>query len=486
MLKKTIKIVAFIICVSLIMTFVVKILRFKSSDGIDQMHAFYKNPENTVDVLFLGSSHMYTNVNTGILWSEYGISAYDLGAAEQPFWNTYFCLKEALKTQKPKVIVLEIFSATFHSAEFQTERWTIDNLYGMNFNLNFVEAVNKSIKEGWYADYLNRFARYHSRYTMITEDDFKYDSGMENFKGFVPKFGTNPQEKTNVHHVSEATFSNEKMGDYLMKTINLAGEEDIPVILVCAPYATNEGSQEIFNAIYQYADKKEVPYIDCNVRYDELGIDFSQDFVDWSHLNEKGNVKYTNYLGNYLDENYELPDHRGDERYASWDRNAELLEHELIAYQLVQTADFSTYLDQINRDDYIVMMSARNMGNDFQLSEEALQKLAGIGMDTEMVNQYGNIVLYNGVEKFSNNELNYQWYMEDGTSDFCMEREYVESVSGKYEETMHDASRMIVDGVNYFQDGYKLNIVVYDTVLNRVVDAVGIKVREETSIIRGN
>lgn len=484
MLKKTIKIIAFLICTLILFLFAVRILQFKSPDGIDQMRAFYNNEENTVDVLFLGSSHMYTNVNTGILWSDYGISAYNLGAAEQPFWNAYYCLKEALKTQTPKVIVLEIYSAAIQETDFQSRRWTTDNLFGMRFSRNFVEAEQESIKDDFHLDYLNRFARYHSRYTMITKDDFIYDDEMKSFKGFVPKLDTNPQERVDVGHVTEASCPNEKMDDYLIEIIDLAGEENIPILLVCAPYVIKEESQMIFNYFYQYADEIGVPYLDFNVRYDELGLEFSQDFFDWSHLNAPGNAKYTNYLGNYLKENYDLPDHRGDERYASWDENAESLEHELAAFQLPRTNDLTEYLNRINQDDYIILMSARDRGDGFTFSEEVLQQLAGFGMDQDMWAKDGNIVWRGGVTEVIDNGMNDSWYMECDGNDFCIDRTQTESLDGHYEETMQDNGGIIVNGTNYFKDGCELNIVVYDTVLKKVVDAIGIKSDEEVPIIR--
>ena len=58
-----------------------------------------------IDVLFLGSSHVHCNVNTQLLWDEYGMAAYLMTGAEQPLWNSYYNLKEALKTQKPRLVV---------------------------------------------------------------------------------------------------------------------------------------------------------------------------------------------------------------------------------------------------------------------------------------------------------------------------------------------------------------------------------------------
>ncbi len=483
MLKKTVKMIAFIICAVLIMISAVRILRFKSPDGIDQMHAFYKNEKNTVDVLFLGSSHMYTNVNTGMLWSDHGIAAYDLGGADQPFWNTYYYMKEALKTQRPKLIVVEIYSAAVQKSHFQGA-WTIENLFGMNFNRNFIESAQESIQEGWHSDYINRFARFHSRYTMITEEDFVYERQMETFKGFDPKFGTREFERPDVSQVTELTPPNEKMANYMIRMIDLAKEEDIPILLVCAPFVISAEQQQIFNCFYQYADENGVPYIDFNLLYDELGIDFSQDFIDWSHLNEKGNAKYTKYLGEYLKAQYELADHRGDERYASWDESAELLEHELDAYRLTQTFDLSAYLQAVNREDYIVMLSARNVEDASAFSESVLQALEALGMSREMLPQGGNVFYRDGAVEYSHTGMNFSWYTEEKRDDFCVERAYIESVEDEYGETTHDVSRLVVDGENYFQEDCVLNIVVYDRTLNRVIDAIGVQQGAEGQFVR--
>ena len=41
------------------------------------------------------------------------------------------------------------------------------------------------------------------------------------------------------------------------------------------------------------------------------------------HLNVYGAEKVTSYLGNYLEENYELEDHRNDPTYEAWNQLAE-------------------------------------------------------------------------------------------------------------------------------------------------------------------
>ena len=71
------------------------ILKVKYVDGIYSMKRFYELEDDSVDVLFLGSSHVFETYNTSVLWDEYGIASYVLGGSVQPMWNTYFYMKEA-------------------------------------------------------------------------------------------------------------------------------------------------------------------------------------------------------------------------------------------------------------------------------------------------------------------------------------------------------------------------------------------------------
>ena len=77
-------------------------------------------------ILFLFSSVF----NTAVLYEEYGIAAFDLGGSIQPFWNTYYYLKEALKTQNPKVVAIEAYAAT-QTDLYSDESRIIKNNFGL-------------------------------------------------------------------------------------------------------------------------------------------------------------------------------------------------------------------------------------------------------------------------------------------------------------------------------------------------------------------
>ena len=55
-----------------------KTLQFKYDDGVTPTEDFYAFPEDSIDVVLLGSSHLGVNIDTTILSNEFGIAGYKL------------------------------------------------------------------------------------------------------------------------------------------------------------------------------------------------------------------------------------------------------------------------------------------------------------------------------------------------------------------------------------------------------------------------
>ena len=66
------------------------------------IEGFYDEPEKSLDVVFIGSSHIYCDVDPLYLWKNYGITSYDFSMASQTVDNSY--LQEVFKIQCPKVV----------------------------------------------------------------------------------------------------------------------------------------------------------------------------------------------------------------------------------------------------------------------------------------------------------------------------------------------------------------------------------------------
>lgn len=302
-------------------------LAVKSDDGINQARYLYAQPKNTIDVLFLGSSHVHCNINTAVLWEEYGIAAYHLTSAEQPLWNSYHYLVEALKTQSPSLVVLDMFSPARFYDDYQP-KWLGQNVNGMRLSLNKYQAVKASTPTD-VADYVLGFPNYHTRYSRLEEADFRNffwnKEEMALWKGYTPLDNWAELTEPDFGYVTETKDMTEKSQLYFDKIVELTEREGIRLVLISAPYLLTEEDQKVYNRIAELAEEHGISFVNYNSTemYREAGIDFSVDYADHTHLNIEGSEKYSRHLGKWLKDNCEIPDRRGEERYRSWEEGSE-------------------------------------------------------------------------------------------------------------------------------------------------------------------
>ena len=95
----------------------------------------------------------------------------------------------------------------------------------------------------------------------------------------------------------------------------------IPVLISVPNY--NGWNYQKHNALQKIADNNGINFVDLNLALKKK-INWKKDSVDGGdHLNIKGAKKTTAYLGEYLKNEYGLPDRRGDIKYKPWDNDVE-------------------------------------------------------------------------------------------------------------------------------------------------------------------
>ena len=325
MKKNICRIVGFLLILSIVMFKLNDVVAFKYTDGVTQMEHFYDLQEGTVDVLVLGSSHAFVDVNPAMLYEEFGIASYDLCASMQPMWNTYYYFAEALEYQKPKLVVLDVYRLV-EAFPYAKESKIVKNTYGMRFSRNKYEAVKESLPEEDKDDillHMVEFPSYHSRYVDLAPEDFNRSFVIsDSYKGAHPVTEVAPMERPELSDITETMEIEPKTMEYFEKILLTAKEQDIPVLLINAPYIVQPDDKKVYNTLENYLLKQKVydkvSYVDFNEMYDEMGIDFATDFADHNHLNVNGLPKFNRVLGSYIEANYDLPDRRGDAAFSSY------------------------------------------------------------------------------------------------------------------------------------------------------------------------
>ncbi|MBQ3798487.1 MAG: hypothetical protein II842_19790 [Butyrivibrio sp.] len=300
-----------------------RLLSIKTAHGICQARDMYAQPADTVDVVFLGSSHIHCDVNTALLWRDYGIAAYDYSAAEQPLWITYYYLQEICRYQKPKLVVLDLYGPARFKDDYQYT-WLTENLNGFRFSINKMNMLRASCEPAKFFEYFPSLVTYHMRYTEVSKEDWEYLFSSKNdraaFKGFTPYFKKTPQIEPTLGDDHQGGLTN-KSRDYLNKIIQYCDDNGIDLFLTVTPYITTYQDELVYNQVHDIANSYGIKFDSTNYSYSIMDIDFENDFYDESHLNYYGSCKFTKYIADSIKNAYDIPDRRGQLEWESWDRN---------------------------------------------------------------------------------------------------------------------------------------------------------------------
>ena len=292
---------------------------------------FYEQEENSIDMVFIGSSHAYCTFDPENFDSVMGTSSWQLGTPLQHYDTSLYVLKEVYKTQKPKVVVLELY-------------WDmLDDEFDMKQANSFFEVVRN--REEVEADYvknvfpINEKVKYRLLPIRYQQDYFAYESDTLE-KEAVSRLGVSQKEapQTNgteyylakgytycdtVIPQSELDETNQFKGldgegwkadetqvGYLRQFVELCRQNGSDVVFVTAPIANVSmdyinNYDEIHNAVAEISEGLGVKYLDFNVVNRDEKLLKLENFRDDAHLNDSGVKIVDSYYVNWLMNNTE-------------------------------------------------------------------------------------------------------------------------------------------------------------------------------------
>ena len=323
---------AFILFLSLLLFFLAG-SAYEKSTSRNHVNAFtkqrfeeyYAQPENTIDLLFLGSSHSYCTFDPEIFDQALGTNSWQLGTPSQHADTSYYVLLNALQTQAPDTVVMELY-------------WDVlDDDFEMNQAVSFFEVCNDpNLVEAYYkevfpagekAKYALPAIRHQQSYFSyrssrleravetnygLTQPPAAVANGVEYYqaKGYVYCDIVIPEEEFDAtNQYKNLDGKDWKMStvqkDYLDRIVALCQERNIRLLFVTAPIAPVsmdyiQNYDLIHVALASYAESAGVDYVDLNLVNEQTPFLTYENFRDDAHLNHSGVIKTDQWYLDYL------------------------------------------------------------------------------------------------------------------------------------------------------------------------------------------
>ncbi len=479
--------VVFCLILTLVLGRVYQVLSWKDGAGgyMTPVETFYGLEEDVVDVIFLGSSHCYCSIINSRLWDDYGIAGYSLSISGQDIAASYYWLKEALKTQKPRVVCLEMYGAVYNG--YAVEGNLYRNMLPHRLNADYLRMVrdltdeasgslqteNHIVSEEDRGSFLTKWPIIHTRYRELQRQDFTGPDIL--YIGFSALIDGRRSKPISWGSDGEALYEGDETlemeeEEWLRRIIELTRENDVELCLFLAPMSVSKTDQMRMNYVAQLAEAEGIPFLNFIELRKKVKISPEEDFLDVGHVNYKGGIKVTDAMGRFLSQNYALEDHRGDERYELWERDLAIREHEFNAYTLQESTDPQYILDcAAYASDYTIIIATE--GDYFRETDYLWERLEPLGIGEEFEERGGIWIVEDGQVIWKTAADTGEWYLEPDGVNISLLRE-----SG--------TDRIFVEQQDCAGVANGISIVFYDKLLHNVVYAGGLAAGDGYSCVK--
>lgn len=322
MKKEILALLASVLALSLILGAASSLCSPKRHDYGSDWGEFLQEEADTIDVLFVGSSLTYCNIIPAIFWEQTGLTAWDVTGPELTVPGAYHYLVEALKTQSPQVVFIEISAALYP----RYTGFTKTVIGQMPWGLNRLEMTLREGEPENRGGLLFPLFFYHSRWSGLSGDDwkvFREGYGRDLCAGYtyLSQYRV-PQGYAERTDVGVDSKNNARNLEYLQKIAALCLEEGITPVFYESPAASTM-PRELMAPVYETLSAIDgavlVNFNDCR---EAIGARLEGDYYDALHYNAAGAEKFSVFLAGWVTEHLDaVPSGRADE--AVWNARVE-------------------------------------------------------------------------------------------------------------------------------------------------------------------
>ncbi|MCQ2483898.1 MAG: hypothetical protein MJ168_01045 [Clostridia bacterium] len=322
-------------------TYAVSIITiYDGNKNQQRIQDFYTIPENTLDVVFVGSSSVHTCFYPTLAWKHYGFTSYCLGMDRCSYVTILPMVKEAIRTQHPKLIVIDIDEFTLSENYMDNEHpilYWYDSVPHNNTKLDFVkEAIPAKSRPYYYLP----FIRTHSKIS----DNNQIKESISLFKRYKldndPSVYLKGAELSNIieqdvqylidyNKITERKKINKTAEKYLNQLIDYCKDCDTPILFIDYPKGRIANDTEYYEKVYYIPEIQRIIennglfFLNYNTLNNPAKITIYDFFKPDAHLNVYGCEKFTTYFSDYIVNNYDIISSHSEETVKQWNSDSD-------------------------------------------------------------------------------------------------------------------------------------------------------------------
>lgn len=357
--RNLIKVIVFLLIGFLILNILYAVFRWKDTNGdyMSSFEALASLEDNTVDVLFVGPSYTFTTMNPAVFWEDYGLATFNMSISGQDKNSTVGCVKEVLKTQKPKVVMIDAAGSLFDKHEVQGNLYR--NTIAMDLSLNDLEVISKSVDLKDRLNYILRWPIVHTRYKELQRYDFEQYMPSIYTMGYVYEYQMQERPYIPDIYIYDEVFDISETNKAWVDDLSaLAEANGFSLAFYLTAGAADGPLQKTINGLALYLEEKGIPFVDYNKSPLVEELNYSTDFSDYRHMNAYGSQKLAKYIEAFLIENYDLTSHYGEAGYEPWGRALTYKNHIVASQAISANPDMHNIMAYVGALDSLVMVVA--------------------------------------------------------------------------------------------------------------------------------
>ncbi len=258
---------------------------------------YLQEPADSLDVLFFGSSIVYCDVAPGWIWEESGLRSWVMAGPEQTMALTYYYVREALKTQSPRLVVVEAGSLLFR----RYQDYSRANVSTLPPGLNRLSAVFRATERSEWKGLLFPLYNYHARWTDVQTREISehLHPPQDALAGYTPLARAIPQTpRVNRDRIPEEKTYADNLA-WLERIGELCRKKGVRLLVYLAPSAART-PEEVTERIGADVRAMGMEFLDLSDLPPEIDVDNELDWYDPLHFNLNGAEKFSRWWGRTL------------------------------------------------------------------------------------------------------------------------------------------------------------------------------------------